>query len=85
MYRLIQVRVANRPGALHRITQVTLRPKYNIETLSLIATEDPKISIITLGIQFTDDDPAQAARFLARQLAKQVDVVRAIDLTALSE
>ena len=85
MYRLIQVRVANRPGALHRITQVALRPKYNIETLSLIATEDPKISIITLGIQFTDDDPAQAAQFLARQLAKQVDVVRAIDLTALSE
>lgn len=85
MYRLIQVRVANRPGALHRITQVALRPKYNIETLSLIATEDPEISIITIGIKFTEDNPAEAARFLARQLAKQVDVVRAVDLTSLTE
>lgn len=85
MYRLIQVRVANRPGVLHRITQVALRPRYNIDTLSLIATEDPKIAIMQLGIQFTDDDPAQAAQFLARQLEKQVDVINAVDLTAVTE
>ncbi len=82
MYRLIQLRVVNRPGTLYRITQVALRPKYNIETLTLIATEDPEISMITLGIQFPEKDPDKAARFLARQLAKQVDVINAVDLTA---
>ena len=84
MYRLIQLRVVNRPGVLHRVTQIALKPNYNIDTMTLIATEDPEISIISIGIQFIEQDHAAAAAFLARQFEKQVDIMIAIDLTALS-
>ena len=33
MLRLIQAKVVNKPGVLNRITQVILKPQYNIDTL----------------------------------------------------
>ncbi|AMB99022.1 acetolactate synthase small subunit [Aerococcus urinaehominis] len=78
LYRLIQTRVANRPGVLNRITQVILRPRYNIDTLTLTGTDDPGVSIITVGIRFED---LEAARLLTKQLEKQVDVIYALDIT----
>ncbi len=83
MYRLIQLTVVNRPGVLHRITQVVLKPRFNIDTLSLIATEDPEISIITIGVRLPEESAEAQAALLTRTLDKQVDVVRAIDMTSL--
>lgn len=78
IYRLIQTRVVNRPGVLNRITQIILKPRHNIDTLTLTGTDDPNTSIITVGIRFED---LEAAQLLAKQLAKQVDVIYALDIT----
>ncbi len=78
IFQFIQLKVVNRPGVLNRVTQVVLKPRYNIDTLSLAGTEDPEISYITIGINFEDLD---AARLLTRQLLKQVDVVSAQQLS----
>lgn len=83
MYRLIQLKVVNRPGVLHRITQVVLKPHYNIDSLSLIATEDPKVSIITIGVRMPADTAEEQARLLTLTLEKQVDVISALDMTSL--
>lgn len=78
VFRLIQTRVVNRPGVLHRITQTILRPNYNIEQLTLSAIQGTDISLITVGVNFEDLD---AAEHMVRQLAKQVDVLEARDIT----
>lgn len=68
----------NRPGVLNRITQSVLRYGYNIETMTLTGTDDPDVSIITIGLNFVDLD---AAELLTKQLGKQVDVFYAADIT----
>jgi len=73
----IELRVVNRPGVLNRITQVVLKPRYNIDSLTLVATDDPKVSVITVGIRFEDE---AAASLLTKQLAKQVDVLSGVVL-----
>lgn len=78
IYRLIQARVVNRPGVLNRITQVILKPRYNVDSLTLTGTDDPNVSIITVGIRF---EKIEAAELLAKQLSKQVDVIYALDIT----
>jgi len=78
VFRLIQTRVMNRAGVLNRITQSVLRYGYNIETMTLTGTDDPEVSIITVGINFRDLD---ASNLLARQLSKHVDVFYAVDIT----
>lgn len=78
IFRLIQTRVVNRPGVINRITQIVLKPRYNIDTLTLTGTDDPDISIITVGIRFEN---IEAAQLLTKQLQKQVDVLYALDIT----
>jgi len=78
MLRLIQAKVVNKPGVLNRITQVILKPQYNIDTLTLTGTEDYDVSLITVGINF---DTLAAAELLTKQLEKQVDVISATDIT----
>ena len=75
MLRLIQAKVVNKPGVLNRITQVILKPQYNIDTLTLTGTEDYDVSLITVGINL------DAAELLTKQLEKQVDVISATDIT----
>lgn len=77
-FRLIQTRVLNRPGVLNRITQTVLRYGYNIETMTLTGTDNPDVSIITLGINFRD---VESAELLTRQLGKIIDVHYALDIT----
>lgn len=78
VFRLIQIRVMNRPGVLSRITQTVLRPGYNIETMTLMGTDDPEYSIITIGINYKD---VHEASLMARKLANHIDVEYAIDIT----
>lgn len=74
IFQFIRLKVVNRPGVLNRVTQVVLKPRYNIDTLTIAGTDDPAISYITIGINFQD---LEAATLLTRQLLKQVDVVSA--------
>ena len=77
MYHLIQVQAVNRPGILHRITQIVLRNQLNIENLSLMVSENTRLSFITLGIIFPEENNEHEAELLAKQMAKQVDIVSA--------
>lgn len=78
IFRFIRLKVVNRPGVLNRVTQVVLKPRYNIDTLTLAGTDDPTISYITIGINFQDEE---AGTLLTRQLQKQVDVISADQLS----
>ncbi len=82
MYRLIKVQAVNRPGVLHRMTQTVLRNHYNIDHLTVTETADPKISLMTFGICFSEEAVEHEASLLAKQMEKQVDVVKAEVLTA---
>lgn len=77
MRHAISVLLQNEVGALTRITGMFSSRGYNIESLNVAPTHDPRVSRVTLVVTSSDAAIAQ----LNAQLAKLVDVVNIHDMT----
>jgi len=77
MRHAISVLLQNEVGALTRMTGMFSTRGYNIETLNVAPTYDPRVSRVTLVVRGSDAAIAQ----LNAQLAKLVDVVNIHDMT----
>jgi acetolactate synthase-1/3 small subunit len=73
----LAVLVRNEPGVLSRVTGLFTRRGYNIHSLAVGPTEDPKVSRITIVVEEDEDRLEQ----VTKQLHKLVDVLKIIDLT----
>ena len=67
----------NEAGALSRVAGLFSARGYNIESLTVAATEDPSLSRMTLVTRGSDEIIEQ----ITKQLNKLIDVVKLIDLT----
>ena len=69
--------VDNQPGVLARVVGLISGRGYNIESLNVGPTHDPSISRITMQVPGDDHVLEQ----VTKQLDKQIDVIKVIDLT----
>ena len=69
---IITALVLNKSGVLTRISGLFARRGYNIDSLSVCSTEDPKISRMTIVVCGDDDILKQ----IVRQLDKVVDCIK---------
>ncbi|MFW6052723.1 MAG: acetolactate synthase small subunit [Desulfosalsimonas sp.] len=74
---LLSILVDNEPGVLSRITGLFSGRGYNIESLSVAETVDPKISRITM---VTKGSPMIVEQ-IQKQLNKLINIIKVIDLT----
>jgi len=77
MRHIISVLLENEAGALSRVAGLFSARGYNIESLSVAATDDPSLSRMTIVTTGTDEIIEQ----ITKQLNKLVEVVKLIDLT----
>jgi acetolactate synthase I/III small subunit len=77
MKRIISVLLENAPGALSRVVGLFSQRGYNIESLTVAATEDPTLSRLTLTTIGDDHKIEQ----ITKHLNKLIDVVKLVDLT----
>jgi len=77
MRHIIAILLQNEAGALTRVAGMFSTRNYNIESLSVAATDDPTVSRITLVTTGSDAVIQQ----IGNQLLKLVDVVSVEDLT----
>ena len=77
MRHIIAILLQNEAGALTRVAGLFSTRNYNIESLSVAATDDPTVSRITLVTRGSDAVMQQ----IANQLLKLIDVVAVEDLT----
>jgi acetolactate synthase I/III small subunit len=77
MRHIIAVHLQNEAGALSRVAGLFSTRGYNIESLSVAATNDPTVSRITLVTKGSDSVIQQ----ILNQLHKLVDVVSVEDMT----
>jgi acetolactate synthase I/III small subunit len=77
MRHIIGILLQNEAGALNRVAGLFSTRGYNIESLSVAATDDPVVSRITLVTRGSD----QVVQQIVAQLNKLVDVVRVEDMT----
>ncbi len=73
--QIISILVNNQPGVLSRISGLFSRRGYNIDGLSVCATEDDKYSRMTITVGATGTTIKQ----IVAQLEKQEDVVKVVD------
>lgn len=78
MKRIITATVNNVSGVLNRVTGMLARRGYNIESITVGHTENPKISRMTFVVVV--DTPKNIEQVL-KQLNKQVDVLKVSDIT----
>ena len=79
MRHTISVLVENKFGVLSRISGLFSGRGYNIESLSVGETTDPKTSVMT--IVTTGDD--WIIEQITKQLNKLIDVIKVVDMTEL--
>lgn len=77
MRHVISILLQNEAGALSRVASLFSTRGYNIESLSVAATEDPQLSRLTLVSIGSDQVISQ----ITHQLFKLVDVVNIADMT----
>jgi acetolactate synthase-1/3 small subunit len=77
MRHIIAILLQNEAGALSRVAGLFSTRGYNIESLSVAPTEDPRVSRLTLVTTGNDAVIAQ----IQSQLRKLVDVVQVEDMT----
>ncbi len=77
MRHIIAVLLQNAPGALTRVAGLFSTRGYNIESLSVAATDDPTVSRLTLVTKGSEAVIQQ----IVNQLNKLVDVVSVEDMT----
>ena len=76
MRHIISILMENESGALSRVAGLFSARGYNIESLTVAATEDASLSRMTLVTRGTDDVIEQ----ITKQLNKLVDVVKLMDM-----
>ncbi|RHH70209.1 MULTISPECIES: acetolactate synthase small subunit [Vagococcus] len=79
MRRIISAKVRNTSGVLNRISGVLTRRQFNIESISVGVTENPDVSRITIVVSVDLDFQMEQ---LIKQLNKQIDVIKVIDMSA---
>ena len=77
MRHIISLLMENEAGALSRVAGLFSARGYNIESLTVAATEDPSLSRMTLVTSGSEEIIEQ----ITKQLNKLIDVVKLIDLT----
>ena len=77
MRRIISMLLENEPGALSRVVGLFSQRNYNIETLTVAATEDVTLSRLTVTTIGSD----RVIEQITKQLNKLVEVVKVVDLT----
>ncbi|MFL2915864.1 MAG: acetolactate synthase small subunit [Nitrospinia bacterium] len=77
MRHTISVLMNNRFGVLSRVSGLFSSRGFNIESLNVAETSDPKVSCMTI---VTNGDDAKIEQ-VTKQLNKLVDVIKVIDLT----
>ncbi len=77
MRHIISVLLENEPGALARVANLFTARGYNIESLSVAATDDPSMSRMTL-VTLGDD---RIVEQIVKQLNKLVDVIKLLEVT----
>jgi acetolactate synthase-1/3 small subunit len=77
MRRIISVLLENAPGALSRVVGLFSQRGYNIESLTVAATEDPTLSRLTLTTLGDEHKIEQ----ITKHLNKLIDVVKLVDLS----
>ncbi|MCP4000116.1 MAG: acetolactate synthase small subunit [Gammaproteobacteria bacterium] len=77
MRHIISILLQNEAGALTRATSLFSSRGYNIESLSVAATQDPELSRLTMVTNGSDAVIDQ----IIKQLFKLVDVVNIADMT----
>lgn len=75
--RTLTVLVDNEPGVLARVTGLISGRGFNIESLSVAETMDPRVSLITL---ITSGSP-QIIEQIIKQLRKLINVIKVVDLS----
>ena len=76
MKHTLSVLVENKPGVLARISGLFARRGFNIQSLAVGVTDDPKLSRVTLVI---DEDDAMVEQ-ITKQLNKLIPVFKVLDL-----
>ena len=76
MRRIISILMENEPGALSRVVGLFSQRGYNIDSLSVAATEDPTLSRLTLTTMGDDHMLEQ----IVKQLHKLIDTIKVVDL-----
>lgn len=77
MRHIISLLMENEAGALSRVAGLFSSRGYNIESLTVAATEDPTLSRMTLITAGSDDVIEQ----ITKQLNKLIEVVKVVDLS----
>ncbi len=80
MKHVLSTLVENKPGVLTRVAGLFARRGFNIESLAVGPSEDPKLSRITIVI----DGDEQPVDQVTKQLNKLVNVVKVRDLDPAS-
>ncbi|OCA83261.1 acetolactate synthase small subunit [Bacillus sp. FJAT-27225] len=78
MKRIITLIVQNKSGVLNRVTGLLQRRQFNIESITVGATEVEGLSKMTLVVEVED---SQKVEQLTKQLHKQIDVLKVSDIT----
>ncbi len=77
MRRIISVLLENESGALSRVSGLFFARGYNIESLTVAATEDPTLSRMTI-VSYGDEAKIEQ---ILKQLNKLIEVVKVVDIT----
>ncbi|WP_273832276.1 acetolactate synthase small subunit [Guptibacillus sedimenti] len=78
MKRIVTATVINQSGVLNRITGLMTKRQFNIESITVGHTEKEGVSKMTFVVNV--DDNAKIEQ-LIKQLNKQVDVLKVMDIT----
>ncbi|WP_110927119.1 acetolactate synthase small subunit [Bacillus massiliglaciei] len=79
MKGILTLTVNNRPGVLNRITNLFTKRNYNIESITVGASEQSGISRITVVVHVDD---AMQIEQMTKQLNKQIDILKVTDLSS---
>lgn len=80
MRHIISILMENETGALSRVSGLFSQRGYNIESLTVAATDDPTLSRMTLVTKGNDASIEQ----IVKQLNKLIDVVKVMELSDYS-
>ncbi|MHB0979891.1 MAG: acetolactate synthase small subunit [Thermoleophilia bacterium] len=80
MKHTLSVLVENKPGVLTRIAGLFARRGFNIDSLAVGETEDPKLSRMTITVDGQDQPLEQ----VTKQLHKLINVIKITDLDPAS-
>ena len=74
--KVISVLVENKPGVLHMISNLFRRRNFNIESITVGATEQPDIARMTITV----NEDEKVLDQVVKQVAKQIDVLKVQEL-----